>query len=494
MSKKRRSFFQEEEIPLDTIAELLSYLPYNEILNASGCCKYWRGSLTCLPVTFLGHEYLKQFDPLISMNYCSNTQDYQEELKKIDFSEKIAFSKEIKEVDKKGNVYYCSLKYLVDEFVHRFHKSSEALFRETFVQTFPTFIDIKTLLLFVIYETNTHDSKFLSNAILSIACILSQYAFDVTIFPSEKQDDQLFKIALNFIEANMNSIDFSISFSCIISKIEISKGFHFAHRCQRQTTFIKSKVKIDELPSIEQFARQLTIHEYKTFRAMKPSEFCGVSWRRSPKKSVNVHNELQEFDKVSLWVANVIVGETNINRRAEWVNYFLKLGQTLLELRNFQTLFAIVGGLTSAAVFRLSKTFDLLDIASKDTLEKFRSIVSIRTNFALHRAYLKQEEGKTCIPFMGMILSDLKAIREGYDANLPIKDESLVHWMSLTQEYQEVISQVLKWQHQGFPNVNDVAWIESDQIQKTIERNFEDLIDWKKLYQISVEELEARVQ
>lgn len=81
----------------------------------------------------------------------------------------------------------------------------------------------------------------------------------------------------------------------------------------------------------------------------------------------------------------------------------------LRDLRNFQTLFAIVAGIQSAAVYRLHQTKALLAEEDVQRIERLRELVSLTNNFATPRASLNSCREMSCIPYMGLYMVDLKS-------------------------------------------------------------------------------------
>jgi hypothetical protein len=71
-----------------------------------------------------------------------------------------------------------------------------------------------------------------------------------------------------------------------------------------------------------------------------------------------------------------------------------------LDLRNFQTLFAVIAGLTSASVYRLKKSFQVLSDEIHELIELFRSLVSLRSNFSMLRGSLESCQNLSTIPYL----------------------------------------------------------------------------------------------
>jgi son of sevenless-like protein len=60
-----------------------------------------------------------------------------------------------------------------------------------------------------------------------------------------------------------------------------------------------------------------------------------------------------------MWIATLIVSETDLRRRIEVLEHCIKTCQACVELKNFNALMEIVSGIHSFAVDRLKKTFEV---------------------------------------------------------------------------------------------------------------------------------------
>lgn len=127
-------------------------------------------------------------------------------------------------------------------------------------------------------------------------------------------------------------------------------------------------------------------------------------------------NEYQEFANVSntemFWVICEILNERNISRRVKIVKQFVRIADVCSQLRNYNSMFAIISGLSHSCVNRLKRTFDKLKPKYKNQLEKMRSLFDPYKNMSSYRMCLDQTP-PPAIPIFPVIKKDLTFTKEG---------------------------------------------------------------------------------
>ncbi|KAL5484503.1 hypothetical protein EMCRGX_G021016 [Ephydatia muelleri] len=147
----------------------------------------------------------------------------------------------------------------------------------------------------------------------------------------------------------------------------------------------------------EDIAAQLTLIDLELFRAIGLEEFTDGKWTKKDKCRLapNIVAFTTRFNHTSFWVVKVILTEKVVKIRAEILTQFIRVAKKLLELNNIHSLKAVVAGLQSAAVYRLSQTWKLVPKKEKAAFDKKQ----LREH--MNAAKLP------CIPFLGMYLTDL---------------------------------------------------------------------------------------
>ncbi|XP_051866719.1 ras-specific guanine nucleotide-releasing factor RalGPS2 isoform X4 [Pristis pectinata] len=166
----------------------------------------------------------------------------------------------------------------------------------------------------------------------------------------------------------------------------------------------------------EEFASQITLMDAPVFKAIQPEELSSCGWNKKEKhsSSPNVVAFTRRFNHVSFWVVREILTAQTLKIRAEVLSHYVKTAKKLYELNNLHALMAVVSGLQSAPIFRLTKTWALLSRKDKTTFEKLEYLVSKEDNYKRLRDYVNSLKMTPCIPYLGIYLSDLTYIDSAY--------------------------------------------------------------------------------
>ncbi|XP_078263541.1 ras-specific guanine nucleotide-releasing factor RalGPS2 isoform X1 [Rhinoraja longicauda] len=166
----------------------------------------------------------------------------------------------------------------------------------------------------------------------------------------------------------------------------------------------------------EEFASQITLMDAPVFKAIQPEELSSCGWNKKEKysSSPNVVAFTRRFNHVSFWVVREILTAQTLKIRAEVLSHYVKTAKKLYESNNLHALMAVVSGLQSAPIFRLTKTWALLSRKDKTTFEKLEYLISKEDNYKRLRDYVNSLKMTPCIPYLGIYLSDLTYIDSAY--------------------------------------------------------------------------------
>ncbi|XP_069593868.1 ras-specific guanine nucleotide-releasing factor RalGPS2 isoform X1 [Ranitomeya imitator] len=166
----------------------------------------------------------------------------------------------------------------------------------------------------------------------------------------------------------------------------------------------------------EEYAGQITLMDMPVFKAIQPEELSSCGWNKKEKYSSapNAVAFTRRFNHVSFWVVREILHAQTLKIRAEVLSHYIKTAKKLYELNNLHALMAVVSGLQSAPIFRLTKTWALLSRKDKTTFEKLEYVVSKEDNYIRLRDYINSLKMTPCIPYLGIYLSDLTYIDSAY--------------------------------------------------------------------------------
>lgn len=172
-----------------------------------------------------------------------------------------------------------------------------------------------------------------------------------------------------------------------------------------------------------ELARQLTILDSKLYCAIQPEELLGSKFTKETKASgvtedVHVKSMSSMSTRITGWISECILGESDARKRTQLLKFFIKLGDRCEQLNNFHTLMAIQCALNSSTIARLKKTWDGLSTKYRGMMDQQRSAVEHTRNYAAYRARLRNTT-PPAIPFLGLFLTDLTFCHEGNAATRP---------------------------------------------------------------------------
>ncbi|CAF1150413.1 unnamed protein product [Adineta ricciae] len=136
------------------------------------------------------------------------------------------------------------------------------------------------------------------------------------------------------------------------------------------------------------------------------------------KLTFNFETYIQWFNRLTFFVATEIVKHTQRRLRIQLITYFIDAAYHCLLLNNFNSMFAILGGLNMQPVKRLTRTWAKVSLEKFTQLEQFKNVSK---NFTYYRTQLKRamENARTrqwqvdriVIPFTSLVSQDVYFIK-----------------------------------------------------------------------------------
>ncbi|NXI46392.1 RPGF5 factor, partial [Galbula dea] len=161
-------------------------------------------------------------------------------------------------------------------------------------------------------------------------------------------------------------------------------------------------------------ALELTNFDWGLFNAIHEQELIYFTFSRqgSAENTENLSLLLQRCNEVQLWVATEILLCSQLCKRVQLVKKFIKIAAHCKAQRNLNSFFAIVMGLNTASVSRLSQTWEKIPGKFKKLFTELESLTDPSLNHKAYRdAFKKMKSPK--IPFMPLLLKDVTFIHEG---------------------------------------------------------------------------------
>ncbi|KAJ3195387.1 hypothetical protein HK101_000354 [Irineochytrium annulatum] len=239
------------------------------------------------------------------------------------------------------------------------------------------------------------------------------------------------------------------------------------------------RIRFLDLDPLE-VARQLTILESKEYNKIQPAEFLLKAWsdKDAPHSAVNVKSMINMSNQVSGWVAQSILSEKDIKKRAVLTKHFISIADKCRSINNFNTLMAVLAGLNSAPIHRLKRTWDLLPARSQTMLEALRMLMNTAKNFSRYRETL-HNVNPPCVPFLGFYLTDLTFIEDGSPNCLKGADDGMINFSKRTKT-AEVIRDIQQYQNAPYQLAN------VPELQQFLKQSFMETADETALYNLSL--------
>ncbi|XP_030635853.1 RAS guanyl-releasing protein 2-like [Chanos chanos] len=170
----------------------------------------------------------------------------------------------------------------------------------------------------------------------------------------------------------------------------------------------KMSLLFDHLDPNE-LAEHLTYLEYKSFCKILFQDYHSFVMHGCTVDNPILERFITLFNSVSQWIQLMVLSKPTAPQRAAVVSHFIHVAQKLLQLQNFNTLMAVVGGLSNSSISRLKDTQSHI---SNESNKIFNSLVELITscgNYSQYRRRFSECSGFR-FPILGVHLKDLIAV------------------------------------------------------------------------------------
>jgi len=173
------------------------------------------------------------------------------------------------------------------------------------------------------------------------------------------------------------------------------------------------KVSFTRVHPLE-MARQLTLIERELFRAIRPPELVGGSFKKKNKAEIspNVVHMVDWFNHITAWVQKELVLTPNLKERTSMLAQFIQVAAYLRDFGNLSGAMQIVSALDTASVKRLHKTWKGLPRKDALLFDSLKDSFNSASNFANYRRLSHETSTGAVLPYIGVVLQDLLMIEE----------------------------------------------------------------------------------
>ncbi len=203
----------------------------------------------------------------------------------------------------------------------------------------------------------------------------------------------------------------------------------------------------------EELARQLCLADFRFYGKIQTREFFKCAFMKKGGEAPNIRIFTDRFNHVSRVVASHILGaEGGSDGRLACLNVWLRVLQHLRLLHNYQSLLAVVGGLSSSPIARLKSVWSAADADTMSFFEDCKSLMD--KNFSKLRAELSAAPHPV-VPYLGGYQRDLVYL----DENATFKGNAIN--MSKFTSISDVLENCLRFQDRGYTWLQEVPAVQA---------------------------------
>ncbi|XP_051579501.1 ras guanyl-releasing protein 3-like isoform X1 [Myxocyprinus asiaticus] len=200
----------------------------------------------------------------------------------------------------------------------------------------------------------------------------------------------------------------------------------------------KASLLFDHLEPIE-LAEHLTFLEYKSIRRISFTDYRSYVIHGCLVDNPTLERSIALFNGISQWVQLMVLSKLTPQHRAEVINKYIHVAQKLLHLQNFNTLMAVVGGLSHSSISRLKETHSHLSPEVTKIWNEMTELVSSNSNYCAYRKAFSECEGFK-IPILGVHLKDLIAVHVVFPDCVEDGKVYIVKMQQLYLTFNELVS------------------------------------------------------
>ncbi|XP_074087249.1 RAS guanyl-releasing protein 2 isoform X3 [Macrotis lagotis] len=171
----------------------------------------------------------------------------------------------------------------------------------------------------------------------------------------------------------------------------------------------KMSLLFDHLEPLE-LAEHLTYLEYRSFRKILFQDYHSFVTHGCTVDNPVLERFISLFNSVSQWVQLMVLSKPTAPQRAQAITHFIHVAEKLLQLQNFNTLMAVVGGLSHSSISRLKETHSHVSPDTVKLWEGLTELVTATGNYSNYRRRLAACVGFR-FPILGVHLKDLVALQ-----------------------------------------------------------------------------------
>ena len=307
----------------------------------------------------------------------------------------------------------------------------KSLFYTAFLATYRTFVSPPELICKLLYRAN----RFRDKGGLHVSQSVLQLLIKVMDEMFEDLDKSLFDQLRSEVHRLLNLGELRLA------KNLRDKIVNYCIKLQVNRVPIYMPTKRDselfDFKSTE-LAQQMSVLDADYFIKIELPEVLRWGKEQSEAFSPNLSRFIGHFNSMSFWIRTLILNESRPQEREKMYKKFLKIMRILKKLNNFTSFLAILSALDSTPVRRLEWPKQCTEILAEDC-----KLIDSTSAFKSYRQALSEAK-PPCIPYLGLILTDITFIHLGNPQELP---DGKVNFVKRWQQYN-VLDTVRKFKEQ----------------------------------------------
>jgi hypothetical protein len=197
-----------------------------------------------------------------------------------------------------------------------------------------------------------------------------------------------------------------------------------------------------------ELARQLTIVDSQIYNTLKPHEFLNKAWSNKDSDfAPNVKAMIEWSNQVTHWFAQAIIIRKDVKKRLNFIKFLIVLAEKLFQMNNFNCLMSLLAAFSVAPVYRLRRTWDLLNGKTLERYEYYKKVMDSTKNFSAYREIL-HSVNPPCVPFLGVYLTDLTFNEDGNNDYM-VKNPNFINY-SKQAKTAEIINEIQQYQNSPY--------------------------------------------
>lgn len=307
----------------------------------------------------------------------------------------------------------------------------ESLYYKAFLATYRTFVSPMELICKLLYRANRFRDKgslHISHSVLRILVKVMDEMF-------EELDKSLFDQLRSQVHRLLNLGELKLAKS-LRDKIV---NYCIKLQVNRMPIYqpVSSEKELFDFKSND-LAQQMSVLDADYFIKIELPEILRWGKEQSETLSPNLSRFIGHFNSMSFWVRTLILNETRQQEREKMYKKFLKIMRILRKLSNFSSFLAILSALDSTPVRRLEWPKQYTELLAEDC-----HLIDSTSAFKSYRQALAEAK-PPCIPYLGLILTDITFVHLGNPQDLP---DGKVNFVKRWQQYN-ILDSVRRFKEQ----------------------------------------------